>query len=99
MSENLGNTQPNVAIAKPKSWRGRTFLFNALGLIVILFLAILAGYGSGISTRTKNQSSVISQQLGDQFKYALVDIEFKRYANAKQRLEFIISHDPSYPGA
>src|SRR5215208_438846 len=96
-SENLGSTQPNVTIKK--SWRGRTFLFNALGLIVILFLAILAGYGSGISTRTKNQSSLISQQLGDQFKYALVDIEFKRYANAKQRLEFIISHDPSYPGA
>src|SRR5215210_3802324 len=97
MSENLGSTQPNIAINEPR--RGRAFLFNALGLIVILVLAILAGYGSGISVRKNTQSSVISQQLGEQFQYALVDIQFLRYANAKQRLEFIISHDPSFPGA
>ncbi|HUF00657.1 MAG TPA: hypothetical protein VMN99_15490 [Anaerolineales bacterium] len=97
MSENLGNTQPNIKISKP--WRGRALLFNALGLIVILFLAILAGYGSGISIRKDNQSSNISQQLGEQFQYALVDIEFGRYANARQRLEFIIAHNPTFPGA
>lgn len=97
MSENLGSTQPNITISKPR--RGRAFLFNALGLLVILVLAILAGYGSGISIRKNTQSSVISQQLGDQFKYALVDIQFQRYANAKQRLEFIIAHDPTFPGA
>ena len=97
MSENLGSTEPNVAIRKP--WRGRAFLFNALGLIIILVLAILAGYASGISIRKSNQSSTISQQLGDQFKYALVDIEFQRYENAKQRLDFILGHDSSFPGA
>src|SRR6266545_5108905 len=97
MSENLGSTQPNITINKPR--RGRAFLFNTLGLIVILILAIFAGYGSGISIRKNTQSSVISQQLGEQFQYALVDIEFLRYANAKQRLEFIIAHDPSFPGA
>src|SRR5215208_244756 len=97
MSENLGSTQPNIAISKPR--RGRAFLFNALGLIFILMLAILAGYGSGLSIRKANQSSTISQQLGEQFQYALVDIEFGRYANAKQRLEFIIGKDPTFPGA
>jgi hypothetical protein len=55
MSENLGNTQPNIAVKK--SWRGSTILFNALGLIVILFLAILAGYGSGISVRRDEMPS------------------------------------------
>ncbi|MGE5642904.1 MAG: hypothetical protein ACM3Y8_07820 [Byssovorax cruenta] len=97
MSENLGSTQPNIVIKK--SWRGRTILFNALGLIVILFLAILAGYGSGISVRKNNETSTLSQQLGTQFQYALVDIEFKRYANAQQRLEWIIKRDPTFPGA
>ena len=97
MSENLGSTEPNIAIRKP--WRGRAFLFNALGLIIILVLAILAGYASGISIRKSNQSSTISQQLGDQFKYALVDIEFQRYENAKQRLDFILAHNSSFPGA
>jgi hypothetical protein len=97
MSENTESTQPNIAVRKPR--RGRAFLFNALGLIVLLALAILAGYGSGISIRKNTESSGISQQLGEQFQYALVDIEFLRYANAKQRLEYIIAHDPSFPGA
>ena len=96
MSENLGNTEPNIAIRKP--WRGRAFLYNAIGLIVILLLAILAGYASGISIRKGNESSTISQQLGEQFQYALVDMEFQRYENAKQRLDFILAHDPNFPG-
>ena len=96
MSENLGNTEPHVTIRKP--WRGRAFLFNALGLVIILVLAILAGYASGISIRKSNQSSTISQQLGEQFQYALVDIEFQRYENARQRLDFILAHDPNFPG-
>ncbi|RPJ25172.1 MAG: hypothetical protein EHM33_15395, partial [Chloroflexi bacterium] len=98
MSENLGGTQPNIPVKK-KSTRGRTFLFNALGLIVILVLAILAGYGSGISVRKSAEVSSNAQRLGEQFQYALVDIEFQRYANARQRLEWIIDNDPTFPGA
>jgi len=96
MSENLENTQPNIAVIKPR--RGRAFLFNALGLIVILVLAILAGYGSGLSIRKNNQDATRSQQLGEQFQYALVDIQFQRYANAQQRLQWILARDPSFPG-
>src|SRR5574341_2624522 len=97
MSENLGSTQPNMKINKRMP--GRSLLFNALGLIVILVLAVLGGYRSGIAIRREEQSSVISQQLGEQFQYALVDIQFQRYENAQQRLEFIIAHDPNFPGA
>ena len=97
MSENLGSTQPNIKTLK--SGRGRAFLVSAIGLIVILTLAVLGGYQSGISIRKQNQSSILMQQLGEQFQLALVDIEFKRYANAEQRLEFIIANDPTFPGA
>jgi tetratricopeptide (TPR) repeat protein len=97
MSENLGNTQPNITIAK--NGRARSLLFTGLGLLVILVLAILAGYGSGISIRRSNESSTISQQIGEQYQNALMDIEFGRYENAKQRLEWIIAHDPTFPGA
>jgi len=79
--------------------RGRSIVFNALGLIIIVVLAVFGGYRSGISIRRDTQSSVIAQQLGEQFQYALVDIEFRRYENAQQRLEFIIGHDPDFPGA
>lgn len=97
MSEHLGATQPNVRINR--NMRGRSILFNAIGLIIILVLAVLGGYRSGISIRKDTQTSVISQQLGEQFQYALVDMEFGRYEIAQQRLEFIIAHDPDFPGA
>jgi hypothetical protein len=41
----------------------------------------------------------LSQDLGKQFQYALVDMQFQRYANAQQRLEYIIKNDPTFPGA
>ncbi len=97
ISEDLGGTQPNVPVKKSR--RGRTFLFNALGLIVILALAILGGYSSGISIRTQTAANQLSQDLGTQFQYALVDVQFQRYENARQRLEYIIKKDPSFPGA
>jgi len=97
MSENPGITQPKIKTIK--SGRGRALLFNGLGLIILLILAILAGYGSGISIRRDTQTAVLSQQLSEQFQFALVDMQFGRYANARQRFEFIIANDPSYPGA
>lgn len=101
MTENIEtseSTQPNKPVTRHPR-RGRAFLFNALGLIVILALAILAGYSSGIGVRQENQSSVIVQQLGEQYQNALIDIEFGRYEIAKQRLEWIIAHNPTFPGA
>ena len=100
MTDNIDiteGTQPNKPVAKPR--RGRTILFSALGLIVILVIAILAGYSSGIGVREKNQTSAIMQELGEQYQNALIDIQFARYEIARQRLEWIISKDPSFPGA
>jgi tetratricopeptide (TPR) repeat protein len=97
-TETSESTQPNKPVTRPPR-RGRAFLFNALGLIVILVLAVLAGYSSGIGVRQNNQSSVIVQQLGEQYQNALIDIEFGRYEIAKQRLEWIIAHNPTFPGA
>jgi len=93
-SKPVSSTQPN----KPKR-RRTTFLFNAFGLLVILAIAVFGGYGSGISIRKETKSSAILQQLGEQYQLALVDMQFGRYDNAKQRLEFIIENDPSFPGA
>jgi tetratricopeptide (TPR) repeat protein len=97
MSDHLGSTQPNSRVKRARS--SRSILFNALGLIVLLVLAVLGGYQSGIGIRQQNQNSVMTQQLGEQFQLALVDIEFGRYEIAKQRLEWIIQNDPSFPGA
>lgn len=90
-------TKPNPPVIKRR--RGRAFLFGALGLIVLLGLGVFSGYQSGISVRRNVESSSLMEQLGEQFQYALVDMEFGRYEIAKQRLEFIIEKDPAFPGA
>ena len=96
-TDTSGSTQPNKPVTKSR--RGRTFLFNALGLVIVLVLAVLAGYASGMGVRKNTYSSAIMQQLGEQYQNTLIDIQFGRYENAKQRLEWIISQDPSFPGA
>ena len=97
MSEDLGSTQPNIKVKNPG--RGKRLLFNALGVIVLRAIAIASGFRSGIGARQSYQSSVMSGQLSEQFTFALVDIQFGRYENAKQRLEWIIQHDPAFPDA
>lgn len=96
-TETTEGTQPNKPVTKSRN--GRRFLFNALGLIALLAIAILGGYSSGIGVREQNRSSIIMQQLGEQYQNALIDIEFGRYENARQRLEWIIDNEPSFPGA
>jgi len=99
-TETTEGTQPNKPVTPTaKSGRGRQFLFNALGVIVLLVVAILGGYSSGLGIRRSNQDSVIMQQLGEQYQNALIDIQFGRYENAKQRLEWIIDNEPTFPGA
>ncbi|NWG35163.1 MAG: hypothetical protein HXY42_12025 [Chloroflexi bacterium] len=96
-SNNSESTQPNKAIKKPK--RARVFLLNAFSLMILLALGVLGGYQSALSTRRNAEKAALMEKLGEQFQYALVDKEFGRYEIAKQRLEFIIEKDPSFPGA
>lgn len=99
-NNNTEGTQPNKPIQKPvtKPKRGTRFLLNALILAALLALGIFGGYKSAISIRRNAEASTLIEQLGEQFQYALVDIQFGRYENAKQRLEFILEKDPTFPG-
>jgi tetratricopeptide (TPR) repeat protein len=92
-----GDTQPLKAVKKTSRWR--SVLFSVLGVLVLLALGILGGYSSGLAQRRSAQRAIISDQLIEQYEYALVDVQFGRYQAAKQRLEFIIQNDPSFPGA
>jgi len=90
------DTQPLKPITPTPRWR--SILIAVLGFILLVGLGGFGGYFSGIGDRKTAQESVISKQLMEQYQYALVDIQFGRYDAAKQRLEFILTHDPSYPG-
>jgi tetratricopeptide (TPR) repeat protein len=91
------STQPNQPVVKPKR-RGK-LLINALIFIIVLGLTIFSGYQAGIAQRKQTLANAMNQQIGEQFANTLVDIEFGRYEIAKQRLEWIIENDPTFPGA
>ncbi|MDP1544764.1 MAG: hypothetical protein Q8L87_01990 [Anaerolineales bacterium] len=108
MSEQIENTQPNQPdkkddtqpikpVKKPSRWQ--SILVSALGFLLLLGLGGFGGYSTGIGARKSAEKAILSGQLSDQYSYALVDIQFGHYENARQRLEYIIQQDPSYPGA
>lgn len=98
-NNNSDGTQPSKAVKKNKPKRGRAFLVYTLILIAVLGIALYGGYQSGIGIRRETRAQAMSQQIGEQYQNALVDIEFGRFEIAKQRLEWIIDNDPVFPGA
>jgi tetratricopeptide (TPR) repeat protein len=94
----LDDTQPIKPIKK-KSRRWLSILIGILGFILLIGAGGYGGYTFGIEDRKAVADSIVSQQVTEQFQFALVDIEFKRYDAAVQRLQYIISKDPEFPGA
>lgn len=91
------DTQPLKPVKPAPRWR--SILLTILGVLILLALGGLGGYQSGIGIRKNTASQVISKQLTEQYQFALVDEQFGRYDAARQRLEFIIQNDSSFPGA
>ena len=108
MSENIEQTQSSQPIKEDdtqpirpvkKSSRWRSILAGVFGILVLIGLGAFGGYSTGIGDRETAQENAVAGQLADQYKFALVDIEFGRFEFARQRLEYIISLNPDYPGA
>jgi len=107
MSEHTGNTQPIQPIkeddtqplkpVKPSRWR--SILISVFGSLLLVGLGGFSGYSSGVNIRVQTENADLTQNLSQQYTLALVDIQSARYEVARQRLEFIISKDPSFPGA
>ncbi|MCC7119324.1 MAG: hypothetical protein IT310_12435 [Anaerolineales bacterium] len=91
------DTQPLQPVKKPSRWRA--ILISSLGFLVLLGLGAYSGYGAGLQDRKVAKQALDSQQAAEQYQFALVDIQFGRYDLARQRLEHIISIDPTFPGA
>lgn len=94
----LDDTQPIKPIKK-KSRRWLSILIGILGFILLIGIGGFGGYTSGIGDRQEAEDSIVIQQVTEQFQFALVDIEFKRYEAAVQRLQYVISKKPDFPGA
>lgn len=75
----------------------------ALGSAMLLGLlalgGALAGYRSGMSERHSIANQQVTLSLKEQYDLAVQDLQAGRFEVARQRLEYILSLDPQYPGA
>ena len=80
----------------------RWLLITLVGFSALLMIAVLSawsGYRSGINLRTEAEATQLTGVASTQYELALVDMQEGRYDRARQRLEYVIKLDPSYPGA
>jgi hypothetical protein len=59
----------------------------------------LAGYNSGQRVVHSSQAQQADQALKDQYNLAVQDLQAGNYEVARQRLEYVITQDPTFPGA
>jgi len=82
--------------------RPRWILFSVLGLLALGTIALLAGLGgylSGISMRENAAVTQVAQAAKEQYDLGVEDYVQGNYFRARQRFEYVIQINPSYPGA
>lgn len=70
-----------------------------LGFIIIVALGTFGGYNSGIGIRKSAEATQISQALDEQFQLGAIALAEGRYDHARQHFEYIVQHEPTFPGA
>ena len=79
------------------SWRPLLWLLPAA--LLLLGLAAAVGYFVGQSERDQAEAEQVSSIVQEQFTLGLIDLDEERYDVARQRFEYIIHLNPSYPEA
>ena len=77
----------------------RWALFGLLALLLTAAISAFGGYQNGIRLRQAAEATMVASQLDEQYNLALQNMQAKQYDLARQRLEYIINHEPGYPGA
>lgn len=103
----MGDDKPiKIVATKKKSATRRIFTrffiwAVVFGAVVFTSLAAgtLAGYQSGSASRNASATRQLKSNVDEQYLLAVQDLAEGRYDVAYQRLEFVISQDPAYPGA
>ena len=95
-------TQPTLNIGSVQRLLGSGAALLGIGLCVLLAalgLAIGGGYVAGQTQRNTSATQTTIVELDLQFQLAVEDMAGGRYGLAVQRLEWILTRDPDYPGA
>ena len=92
----LENTQP--VVIKPKKKTGLWIAGILLSVIIITALGGLAGYYAGLQNRKATEANNRLLATSLQYQLGVEDLIRGNYDFAKQRFEYVIQLDPSYPG-
>jgi tetratricopeptide (TPR) repeat protein len=85
-----------------KKKRGPELKLTLLGIVALILIAAISafgGYQSGITLRTHAQSTEVALQAQQQFELGVQDMADEQYDRARQRFEYVINLNPTYPGA
>jgi len=90
-------TQPTRTTTSHSPWRIlRWFVLLA---VTGVLLAALVGYSTGQSARRSQLEVSLARAADEQFQLGLEDLEAGRFEIARQRFEYVILLEPSYPNA
>lgn len=95
------SSSPTQPIPTPEArrslWRrARWFL---LLIPIAALLAAAGGYQAGVQQREVARRQALAELASAQFNLGLQDLEVGHYDLARQRFEYVIRLDPTYPGA
>jgi tetratricopeptide (TPR) repeat protein len=97
--------QPNLPdenVDTPAPRKPRRWLWVLGGLLVLLLMTAsggYAGYRTALSERLEKESANVAMVALTQFQIGLDDLAAGRYETARDRFEYVIELDPSFPGA
>ncbi len=101
MSEKeLKDTQPHTVSEMPTPTARKKFpgWLAVVVLVVLIAIGILGGYGSGMGKRFSAQDTLVTGQLQEQYQLGVEAVKAGEFEVAKQHFEFIIQHNPEFPG-
>lgn len=98
-TDNITPETPVQSEPQPKTARG---IWIWLGILLVLLIGsggAWLGYRNGIAQRVQQQQDQIIMAATTQYQFALLDMEQGHYSTARQRLEYVINLNPTFPGA
>lgn len=96
-----GATKPNL-IRQESKRKKRLWIWALLSLMLLIAATVigaLAGYQSGSQAKQAWELAQGKQAIQEQFDLGIQDLSAGRYDVARQRFEYVLSQDPSFPNA
>jgi tetratricopeptide (TPR) repeat protein len=82
--------------------RGSWILIAIIGIVTLLVIAGMSAVGgarAGMNDRLVSEATLNAAQINEQYNLAMADLDAGRDELARQRFQWVIEHNPHYPGA